>query len=265
VADRAIGKHQRRWLRTSVRAFLLFDLLIATLLGWFVHRVKSQRDAVRTITKAYGSVRYSYQRDPRTGSYDRRRQPRCPGWLLDLIGIDCVYSVESVSVRVRGKEPVLCAVGKLARLRELGLYSDRIEADGVADNGVINIGRLTALESLSVFNVPITDADLIHLKGLTHLRKLDLTGTSITNAGLMHLGHLPNLEDLNLTKTRVSDQSIATLRGMHALKRLNLSFTLYSLPASAELSHAISGAIIFNWPLHWGPGLPDDGSGHHFR
>jgi hypothetical protein len=265
MADGAIAKHQRRWLRTSVRGLILFVLMIAALLGWFVRCVKTQRDAVGAITKADGGVQYSYQWDPRRGHYDRRRQPRCPKWLLDLVGIDCVYSVESVSVRVESNDTVLSAVGKLTRLRELGLYAYRGEAEGVADNGMINVGRLTALESLSIYNVPVTDSGLAHLKGLSHLKKLDLTGTNITNSGLMHLRHLSSLEHLNLTKTQVSDQSIAALRGMGALKHLDLSFTLFSFPASVELSHAISGARIYNWPLRWGPGLPDDGSGHPFR
>jgi hypothetical protein len=161
--------------------------------------------------------------------------------LLDLIGIDCVYSVEAVSVGVTTKDPVLDAVGKLTRLKRLVLHSDRVEANGAADNWMINIGRLTALEAISLFELPITDAGLMHLKGLSRLKELDLRGTKIT------------------------DGCISTLRGMGALKRLELSGTLVSFPASVELSHEISGAEIYNWPLRWGPGLPDDGSGNPAR
>jgi hypothetical protein len=237
-------------------------LLIAALLGWFVHCVKTQQDAVASITKAHGQVYYSYQRDPRWGFYDWRRQPRCPTWLLDLVGIDCVYSVEAAGVRVGSKDKVLRAVGHLTRLRALGIDSFRREADGVAGIGMINLGRLTALESLVLRDLPITDSVLVQLKGLPHLKTLDLTGTKITDAGLMHLRDLPSLEDLDLTNTHVSDQGSCALGGMGALKRLDLSYTLFSYPASVQLSHAIPGTRIYNWPLHWGPGLPDDGSGN---
>jgi hypothetical protein len=240
----------------------VFVLVIAGLLGWFVRGVNTQRDAVKCITKASGGVYYSYQRDPRSGYSDWRRQPRCPRWLLELIGIDCLYSVEGVRLSVRSKDTALRDVANLTRLRTLSLDSSRDEADGVADIEMINFGRLTALETLAVYDLPLTDAALVNLKGLSHLKALHLSRTKITDAGLMHLRDLPSLQDLNVANTHVSDRSIRALREMGALKRLDVSSTLFSFPASVELSHAIPGTEIYNEPLRWGPGLPDDGSGN---
>jgi hypothetical protein len=260
MADRAVAKHRQRWFRMSVRGLIVSVLVIGGLLAWFVHRVRMQSHAVAAIRKAGGLVWYEWDR---SGRFHDLREPRSPRWLLDLIGINCLYNVEGAYLGGRSNDVVLAEVANLTRLRFLAIDSLR-KADSVTDNGMRHVERLAALESLtisaSIGDMQVTDTGLVHLQRLIHLKTLQLAGTKITNAGLVHLRNLPNLEELSLVNTRVGDGSMCVLKEMASLKRLDLSFTLCSFSASAELHRALPGTWIDNHPLRWGPGAPDDGT-----
>ena len=81
------------------------------------------------------------------------------------------------------------------------------------------------VESVSLLNCKVTDADLEHVKGLPHLRHLSLDSPEITDAGLEHIAGLTSLEDLWLKNAQITDAGLEHLVGLTNLKRLKLTNT----------------------------------------
>ena len=76
---------QRRWLRFSLRGLFVIVTVIAIWMGISVHQIRTQRDAVRQIQAAGGTVMYDYHEvSPRTVS--TAGKPRGPEWLRNLAG-----------------------------------------------------------------------------------------------------------------------------------------------------------------------------------
>ena len=130
----------------SVRAMMLLVLALAVWLVWVTYCARDQRDAVAAITRSGGYVVYDRDvQDP-----FRRQHAGFVEWLEDLIGIDYLSHVSEIAF------------------------------DGRAtDADLVQIGRLSRLERLSISSSPISDAGLKNLRGLTSLRQLFLHGTPI--------------------------------------------------------------------------------------
>src|ERR1700722_15259159 len=97
---------RRPWWRRrhlSVRSLMVLVLIVDGNLGWFIHRATVQRDAVRAIEAAGGTVRYDFQQTP---SFLTPSKLPGPKWLLDLIGIDFFANVTSVSFRTSQKNTI---------------------------------------------------------------------------------------------------------------------------------------------------------------
>lgn len=94
------------------------------------------------------------------------------------------------------------------------------ENDGVTDESLAHVGKLTGLKVLVLWDAPVTDAGLKHLTGLRELTDLDLAfATKLTNAALPHVAALPKLERLNIAGTKVDDVSaLASVRTLAELK-----------------------------------------------
>ena len=126
----------------SVRAMMVLVLIVGGWLGWIVHDAQVQRDAVQAIRNAGGMV--SYEWEWKSGRYDWKARPRCPTWLLDMIGVDYVYNVKMavVSSVVTNVDVVLAQVARLSRLEILQLETSR-----VTDIGLAKLDTLTELKS----------------------------------------------------------------------------------------------------------------------
>ena len=122
-------------------------------------------------------------------------------------------------------------------------------ADGITDDGDLEIEKLTEVDKLYFANTKITDvgmkrlAELVklkelwlngtrvtdiglqHLKGLTRLQVLALNDTRITDAGLAHLKELPRLEWMMLDDTQITDAGLAHLKEFPRLQSLRLNDT----------------------------------------
>ena len=69
----------------------------------------------------------------------------------------------------------------------------------ITDAGMVHIGSIKSLQTLSVARSPISDSGLQHLKELTALRYLYLNDTKVTNEGVKQLqASLPNLSHATL-------------------------------------------------------------------
>ncbi len=57
-------------------------------LGWIIHRVEVQRDAVAAIERAGGEVMYDWEWKWKKGRPVRTGTTRWPDWLVERIGVD---------------------------------------------------------------------------------------------------------------------------------------------------------------------------------
>lgn len=127
-----------------------------------------------------------------------------------------------------------------ARITEISLASKQFAPD--------DLQRLAAfphLQSLNLYETPLTDEGLANLRPLVSLKHLNLGSCRrITDDGVKHLAPLNNLESLNLGFCRrITDKGFAVLEKFRKLKTLNLSITnvrddrLKTIAAMDELQH----------------------------
>ena len=214
-----VTRRWRRYLRLSMRTFIVVVLLVGGWLGWIVRTARIQREEVAAITRRGGVVEYD------SGWTDNQTlQPQDPGALdrlVSAIGVDYFSNATVVYIGMLCTEEKMSHVAKLAALRSLSLRTTR-----PANGALAHLNALTKLSELDLGFATICDADLAHLERLGNLSKLDLGVTDVTDAGLIHLKGLTNLSNLNLTATHITDQGLIHLRGLKNLSTLNLGGTL---------------------------------------
>ena len=259
-----LSSDHRSWrrelpLRMSVRALMIFVLMLGGVLGWVVHLAHVQRDAVSAIRSGGGNVTYDWQlkRLPNGNArFHPKGRPKAPKWLLDYLGPDYFGHVEAIALGPRNTDAVIKQVGQLDKLRRIHLFTG-IDLTPVASAGLqslpnvglsrfqglfrlittdltpqfngANFKYLKDLTRLEYFNVPldssVTDADLTYLSRLTALTQLDLHDPRITDVGLVSLKDMTRLTHLRLAGTQVTGAGLRSLRAMTGLKLLDLGRT----------------------------------------
>jgi hypothetical protein len=217
VATHPFGR--RLHLRFGVRAFLAVVLVLASGLGWIVHRVRVQRAAVDAIHRAGGVVYYEWRIND-AGIVYYPGKPRAPQRLVDLLGFDYLGSVVDVFFAGSSKasDADLALIGRLNRLESLGL-----NGSPVSDLGMPYLANLNKLRVLDLSQTYVRDVGIFELARLSGLKRLRLQGLRITDAGLVPLTRLTQLEFLDLRDTPVTDAGLRHLRAIPALKTLILS------------------------------------------
>jgi hypothetical protein len=237
-------KHRR--FAFSVRMLLLLVLVIATWLGWAVHKARQQREAVAAIEKFGGWVHYDYEfvNGPVNvpsgnnlwlttwGKLTPGREPRAPHWLRRALGDEYFQDIAHVSLFVdiqkgtayASKYNIGPADDALAKLStQTKVKTLQIGGEQVNDRNLAHVGKLTSLEELIIFpGTDVSDAGLAHLAGLKRLRIFLLSNSRLTDDGLASLASLTNLEELVLDGAGFSDRGIAHLMGMTRLESLSL-------------------------------------------
>ena len=178
----------RSFLRFSVRGMIVLVIGIGVGLGWWLHSVRIQRDAVTAILRAGGSVEYELVRTDWAST--QRGNPWIRRSLADLVGVDHFAHVIAVSLHSSSTscDAALERIGHLSRLERL-----RLSGSSVSDAGVVYLKGLVSLTELDLSSTRVSDAGLVHLKGLGSLRHLDLRHTQVTDVGLGHLEGLAGL------------------------------------------------------------------------
>jgi hypothetical protein len=191
---------RRGRIRMSVRAMMGLVVVIAVVLGWYIHLARKQRSAVQAILARGGTVEYDYKYDAAHNRRVRKGEPWYPAWLRNAVGDDnFCHDVAIVGLDMnKSGDPILGTDGDLVHLE--GFNHLKVLYSGG--------GR-------------ITDAGLEHLKNMTELRMLVLWGNPITGAGLKHLRGLKKLRHLDLSKTSVTDGQLASLRDLTGLERID--------------------------------------------
>lgn len=178
---------------------------------------------------------YSYEFDA-NGEWVKNAKPRWPNFLLDLVGKDFFYSIESLElIGSDFDEEVLQQMGSLTELKTVCLAACTITSDElkclqdlrsleyldltmhkIEPGGLKHIAKMTGLEHLNL-GYPetgggVTDADLHALSELQQLEYLNLMFNSVTDAGIEPIARLKNLKTVVLHKTQVTQEGAAELR-----------------------------------------------------
>jgi internalin A len=242
MPDNPIRRPWRRYLRLTVRAYLVLVLLVGAWLGWMIRAARIQRDAVAAIERAGGRLLYSWQW--KNGDPIPFGKPIWPRWLVHRLGVDYFGHVALVSLSGMGNssefEPCVLqreagggvsviGLGKNSSYVTLDLVQYRAEDPGdpseVREEAMMHLGALTSLEELDLQRAWVDDTDLAHLKDLTNLWWLNLSQTRAGDAALAHLRRCTRLEFLSLERTRITDGGIVHLKGLPRLKELDLRDT----------------------------------------
>ena len=224
-------RRRRRFLQFSLRALLVFVLLVSIGMSWFavkLQRARRQKEAVEAIQKAGGWVKYDYE------AAFPFAEPSVPKWARKLFGDDFFFDVVEVWEAVNVGDDEARHLKVLTSLVSLDLSGGQI-----TDAGLEDLEELTNLETLYLTYTPITDAGLENLKGLTDLEWLGLTATRITDAGLGHLEGLTNLIRLEGNCTQVTDAGLEHLKGLRSLRKLNLRGTKVTPEGVDKLREAL--------------------------
>jgi hypothetical protein len=243
-----------RRLRFSLKTLLIVVTLLALWLGYTAHRARQQEQVVEAILDVGGRVTFAHQRgeDHKDGArtYDTRKEPNAPSWLVTTIGADYFRKVDSISlVNVPVTDEWLEQLGKLSSLDSLLLRNTNITGKGVArlhllpKLEVLNVQGMTAVNDVTLRTISngtrlkslnfhdckdITDAGVACLAPLNNLERLDLSTTQVTDAGLAHLSRMSEMRLLSLANTRVTDEGLRHIANMKHLYWLDLRGTQIS-------------------------------------
>jgi Leucine-rich repeat (LRR) protein len=117
-------------------------------------------------------------------------------------------------------------------------FLDISECRIVSSDGLKQIGKMTGLTLLSLWETKLDDAALNEFGGLVNLVDLDVKATKITDASIETLLKLKNLERLNVGGTQLSDESFRQLGKLPKLKYLNVANTSIGYDVMDEISAA---------------------------
>jgi hypothetical protein len=216
---------RKRSLTLSVRLLLLVILALGAWMAWKGNRVRQQARAVAAIRSYGGFVHYDWE--VVNGKIVPGRTRPEPAWLSRLLGDDFLHDVVYVSLvyddssgkRIetrRTDDSVLPHLRALTKIRVLLLQGRQ-----ATDNGIANLGGLTSLEQLLMWNASdLTDAGAAHLSGLKNLRKLHISNSQITDASLKQFARLPRVEELSLQGNHFTDRGLENIQGLRNLDGL---------------------------------------------
>jgi hypothetical protein len=270
---------RRRWLRFSLRTFLIVVTLFGAWLGIRLHHAEKQKRAVEAL-EVDGNVRFAHQRvrdlkyrDP----YDLQQELGVPIWLRKLAGDDFFQRVSAVYLFEDASDDdlihlapldsleLLRFVGGAPKITDAGLSHlprpDRLvilSASGTSlgDQFVKRLAGAKRLQHLGIGWTQVTDESFRTLRGLDQLTILGIRNTAIGDVGLEALQEMTSLERLQLEETRVTDAGLVNLVSCRSLVALRLDNTAISDAGLAHLAQLSKLRLI---GLHGtrvrGPGL----------
>ena len=174
-----IKQPNHRWLRFSLRTFLIVITILTVCFGWWVYRAERQRAAVRWVKENGGTVYYDFEFDSE-GVFAQNRQSPVPEWLLNILDVN--YFSNVVYLNISGPQ--------------------------VTD--LTPLADLTNLNTLAFIRTPISD--LKPSTGITNLVWSSLQDNANQVSDLTPLAGLTNLKGLYLFLTQVSDEEIVRLQ-----------------------------------------------------
>lgn len=147
---------------------------------------------------------------------------------------DLVGRIERVVINADLKKHIP-SLKKLSGLKGLHVGGE------ITDEDVVEVGKLTGLEKLSLYSGSMTDAGLSPLGRLINLQVFEFGGEQITDQSLRHLAGLEDLYKVRLYQVQVSGSGLGSLERVKNLQTLvvqdsEISGGLKGLPQLSELS-----------------------------
>lgn len=220
---------KRRWLQFSIRSLLIATALFAFILGTFMHRARTQEEAVAEIRKLGGRVTYE----------SNWLGHVLPESIEKHLGEDVCANVVSVNLsyqtanRRRVKpadgelEQFIGATSRLPHVTRLDMYTFNLQDDMAKLAPLRNIIEELFIKELFIdelLNGDLGGNSLEHLDGWTQLRSLRILSTG-RNATLnvQPLASLPNLTDLSIGAGTLNETAFADLSTIDSLRTLCLN------------------------------------------
>jgi len=246
----------RRWLRFTLRTFLIAVTLICIWSAWHVSRARRQKDAVEAVRASHGAVDYDYQFGDGAQRANVTAESPWPSSLIDAFGIDIFHNVASVQF-FRRSDDVMPRLGSFPSLRKLNLiwaddetmlhiaplskleYLTAFDAGQLSKSGSQRLGALTRLKVLLFQRSRLTDDSLAALSHCSQLEELHLVdkGNRFSDAGLKYVANLANLRHLVLgfSEGEITDEGARHLLNLQRLEVLSLMRTRISTPMQERL------------------------------
>jgi hypothetical protein len=153
----------KRLFRISLRTLFVLTTVLCVWLGFKVHPVEQQQEAVAWVMERGGHVIYDFEFDGDVIAIPYAKPPG-PDWLRDILGID--YFARPHWIELHDQR--LANLSPLAQLD--GLWCLQVSSKSL--NDILALGELTNLEHLALAcrDTP----DLTPLANLTRLKRLHL-------------------------------------------------------------------------------------------
>jgi hypothetical protein len=217
----------RRWLRFSLRTFLVVVTLFCIWSAWYVHRARRQKEAVEAVQTYGGWAYYDHQFDEAKPPTKVMNESPWPSWLIDIFGIDMFHNVIEVNLVYsddRGKreetqntsDEIIPNLEAFPNLRRLYLHSTQ-----VTDDTMPHIARLRKLEEFFVWDAThLSDQGVEYLRNLDRLSSIHISNSRIGDESLHIMSRLPRLQRLSLQGNHFSNKGLQYLRSAKGLKSL---------------------------------------------
>ena len=214
--------NRRRWLRFSLRAFLLFVAVLSVWLAVKVNDAHRRQAALAAIKEAGGAIihRETWStRISQRGAVGGESAKGAPRWLRNLFGNEYFIDVAVVDLDSGYGHVDDAVLPKVAWLRTLEILI--LDSPNITDAGIAHVSELSRLRELVLVRTQVTDdglARLARVPGLASLKIYESAG--ITDSGLSHLKRFPDLEHVTLADTSATDAGIEQLKA--SLPRLEV-------------------------------------------
>ena len=186
-------RSSRRWFRLSLRTSLLIIAIAAGALGYIVHCENVRRAAEVRIKPLGGNIGW---------------RERGPNWLTRLIGRDVFAVPDEVAFL---NEPLsdddLQALAGLEEARHL-LISQNATFTG---SGLRHLAQMSNLESLYLYDVPLSDDGLMKLPKLPTLRKIELYATVMTDKSIPFFEQFDYVDEIQIGSESLTKDAVQAL------------------------------------------------------
>lgn len=225
------------WVRFSLRAVLLFLVLLSALFAWVRGIANSYSEQHRVCLEATSSKDFLYVHVTK-----RPASPQILRWIIDE---EISYEVDELKLCTKSNDfqfrKTLTKLTALRCPRHLRLVGDEIVDSDIEP--LLKQYR-DSLETLALWETATNGNGLRSAQGAPRLRKCVLNSQTIDDAAIEHLVTCHHLERLSLAGTSVTDAYVARLAALPALKWLDLSQTLVTSKAIDSLRNSHSLTVV---------------------
>ena len=254
---------------TKLNVRMIIFTALALLAGQAAGESQSRRSGKKE--KSLGKT-LAWLKSLDTNPNSAKKQPRFP--TLTVEDLKTLDQVQLGGHRASDGKHVFINAAEfkyLAALPELKI-ANLVEVDGLTDQALVYIGKITTLTELNLGDAWVTNAGLKYLMKLKDLQtlelgwtrdvgdpgmaiiarfkkleKLGLGGTKVTDAGLPYLRRLPALKEINLAGTQVSDRGLMSLAAIKTLTKIQINSKCKTTPRGvAAFQKARPGCVVVN-------------------